>query len=291
MLNAEKPGDEGLAPSSHRPRVSSSEQQEYLEVTTANDARKTLPRAVNETQLVKVIKVHLAKAEKYQSKAEEHYVTAGQYLMTLKGNSPDQATFLKIVKEQFNLGKSRVYELIQIADGSKTVEEIRASSNERSKASQANAKMSCPLISGQTATDDIPPFLDRTVPDQADQSPWTARGLQKPEEADEKLPTPAKAHKLAAETGRAVQASDGYIYFGTDPEKAREGADRRAMVFGVQRAIAFLATVGKSPADFLDYALPHHFQSFDEEHIEKAKEWLDELASTWAQRRESGWRP
>lgn len=36
MQNALKPGDEGLAPSSHRPRVSSSEQQEYLEDTTAN---------------------------------------------------------------------------------------------------------------------------------------------------------------------------------------------------------------------------------------------------------------
>jgi hypothetical protein len=87
--------------------------------------------ATNEAQLVKTIKVHLAKAEKYQSKAEEHFVTAGQYLMTLKGNSPDQATFLQIVKEQIGLGKSRAYELMQIADGTKTDDQIRENANQR----------------------------------------------------------------------------------------------------------------------------------------------------------------
>ena len=97
MQDAVKPGEE-VAPS-HRPRVSSSEQREHLESTTANDTAKASPLALHETQLVKTIKAHLAKAEKYQSKAEEHYITAGQYLMTLKGNSPDQATFLRIVKE------------------------------------------------------------------------------------------------------------------------------------------------------------------------------------------------
>jgi hypothetical protein len=136
-------------------------------------------KAHNETQLVKTIRAHLARAEKYQSKAEEHFITAGQYLMTLKGNSPDQATFLQIVKEQIGLGKSRTYELLQIADGTKTVEEVRERSNESSGKSHAKAReTSCPLISGQTADagNDYPADY---------QSPWDAHGQPAPDSEDE----------------------------------------------------------------------------------------------------------
>ena len=92
----------------------------------------------NETQLVKTIKAHLAKAEKYQSKAEEHFIAAGQHLKTLKETAPDQATFLEMVKEHIGLGKSRTYELMQIADGTKTVEEIRGAGAERKAKERAN---------------------------------------------------------------------------------------------------------------------------------------------------------
>jgi hypothetical protein len=141
----------------------------------------------NETQLVKTIKAHLAKAEKYQSKAEEHFITAGQYLMTLKGNSPDQATFLQIVKEQIGLGKSRTYELLQIADGTKTVKEVRERSNESSGKSHAKAReTSRPLISGQTA--------DAGNEYPADyQSPWDAHGQPAP---GDDMPTAEKAPDL-----------------------------------------------------------------------------------------------
>jgi hypothetical protein len=105
-----------------------------------------LSSAINETQLVKTIKAHLAKAAKYQSKAEEHLITAGQYLMTLKGNSPDQATFLQIVQEQIGLGKSRTYELLQIADGRTTTEKVRA---DTAKRVMKHAK-GCPLANGQS---------------------------------------------------------------------------------------------------------------------------------------------
>jgi hypothetical protein len=131
---------------------------------------------MSDGQLVKTIKAHLAKAEKYQGKATEHFIAAGQHLKTLKETSPDQATFLEKVKEQIGLGKSRTYELMQIADGTKTVEEVRGRSNESSGKSHAKAReTSCPLISGQTA--------DAGNDYSADyQSPWDAHGQPAPNE-------------------------------------------------------------------------------------------------------------
>src|SRR5262245_34411053 len=79
---------------------------------------------MNEIQLIKIIKAHIAKGE-------QHYVSAGLHLATLKERCPDQATFLALVKDKIGIGKSRIYELLQIADGRKTVEEIRADTAER----------------------------------------------------------------------------------------------------------------------------------------------------------------
>jgi uncharacterized protein with GYD domain len=144
-------------------------------------------QAINETQLVKTIKAHLAKAEKYQSKAEEHFITAGQYLMTLKGNSPDQATFLQIVKEQIGLGKSRTYELLQIADGTKTGAEIQQANAERK--AKERAKLS---VTSRTNGDHDMPTVEeaeesyqQTLRDHGQpydhQSPWAAHNQPRPE--------------------------------------------------------------------------------------------------------------
>jgi hypothetical protein len=141
----------------------------------------------NESQLVKTIKAHLAKAEKYQSKAEEHFITAGQYLMTLKGNSPDQATFLKIVREQIGLGKSRTYELMQIADGTKTVQEMRDDGAERKARERANLS-----VTSRTETEDLKPrdanaseSEPNGSPPTDHQSPWAAHGQPAPDGDDD----------------------------------------------------------------------------------------------------------
>jgi hypothetical protein len=79
---------------------------------------------MNEAQLIKAIKAHIAKGE-------QHYISAGLHLAKLKERCPDQATFLALVKEKIGIGKSRTYELLQIADGRKTVEEVRADTADR----------------------------------------------------------------------------------------------------------------------------------------------------------------
>jgi hypothetical protein len=104
---------------------------------------------LTEAQLIRAIKAHIERGDKAKDKAEQHYISAGQYLAKLKEHSPDQATFLTIVKEKIGLGKSRTYELLQIADRTKTVGEIRVDTAKR-----VMKHKSCPLANGQDEPDD-----------------------------------------------------------------------------------------------------------------------------------------
>jgi hypothetical protein len=86
---------------------------------------------MNETQLVNTIKVLIAKGDKASDQAQQFYVAAGQHLKTLKedhtGNWSEWETLLK---EKCQLSTGRASELMQIADGRKTVAEIRATKAE-----------------------------------------------------------------------------------------------------------------------------------------------------------------
>lgn len=87
---------------------------------------------MNESQLVKTIKAHIAKGDKSAEKAQQHYIAAGQYLKTLKAqHGGTWAEWETLVKEKVGIGKSRASELMQIADGRKTVEDVRADTNKR----------------------------------------------------------------------------------------------------------------------------------------------------------------
>jgi len=85
---------------------------------------------MNESQLARAIKAHIDKGDKAKDKAEQHYIAAGQYLKQLK-DGHSQAGFLKIVQEKIGIGKTRTYELLAIADGTKTVEQTRGETNVR----------------------------------------------------------------------------------------------------------------------------------------------------------------
>lgn len=96
------------------------------------------------------------------------------------------------------------------------------------------------------------------------------------------LPTPKAANQEAKEEGRPVLASDGYIYFGTDPGRAKEGEDRRTMVYGVRKALDTLGNIHLTGRQFLDYALPHQLWDEDEAKIIKqALRWLEGLNAAW----------
>jgi hypothetical protein len=82
---------------------------------------------MNQSQLVRTIKAHIAKGDKAKAKdkAEQHYIAAGQYLKQLKDGCPDQKTFLEKVEREI------------VGGGRKTVAEVRADTAKRRAISKA----------------------------------------------------------------------------------------------------------------------------------------------------------
>src|SRR5262249_48798993 len=81
-----------------------------------------------------------------KEKAEQHYIAAGLHLKTLKADHTGNWTnWEKLLKTKIGIGKTRASELMQIADGRKTVEEVRAVTSKRTRESRKRS----PLRSGQ----------------------------------------------------------------------------------------------------------------------------------------------
>ena len=87
---------------------------------------------MNETQLIKTIKAHIAKGDHAKEKADQHYISAGLHLKELKDRHDGTwAEWEELLKTKIGIGKSRASELMQIADGRKTVEDVREDTNQR----------------------------------------------------------------------------------------------------------------------------------------------------------------
>jgi len=91
---------------------------------------------MNEVQLINTIKAHIERGDKAKDKSEQHYIAAGKYLQELK-DGKKQSEFLKIVQQKVGIAKSRTYELLAIADGTKTITEVRDSSATRQAKTRA----------------------------------------------------------------------------------------------------------------------------------------------------------
>jgi hypothetical protein len=112
---------------------------------------------VNEQQLTRTIKVLIAKGDKAREKSEQFYIAAGQHLKTLKAQHKGTwAAWESLLKDKIGIGKSRASELMEIADGRKTVEEVRSITGARTKKSREVS----PLRSGE---DDGGPELRATL--------------------------------------------------------------------------------------------------------------------------------
>jgi hypothetical protein len=107
-------------------------------VTTLNTTNGATAQAIpsnevmNEDQHWRAVKAHIAKGDQAKDKAEQHYIAASQHLKVLRAASPDQETFLNNAREKVGLGKSRAYEILQIADG-RPLAGIRAEKAERER--------------------------------------------------------------------------------------------------------------------------------------------------------------
>lgn len=85
---------------------------------------------------------HYKAAEKHKEKSEQQYISAGIYLKEANKRclKTRGLSFRKFLIDHCQISYSRAYEVIAIADGTKTVEEVRERSNQSSKASHAKTR-------------------------------------------------------------------------------------------------------------------------------------------------------
>jgi hypothetical protein len=108
-------------------------------IASENNSIVTLPQAA----LISRIKAHIAAGDKAASKAEDHYIAAGQHLATLKReHAGSWAEWEALLKSKVGVSTGRASELMQIADGRKTLAELRADKNETSKIAHAKERSS-----------------------------------------------------------------------------------------------------------------------------------------------------
>jgi hypothetical protein len=104
-------------------------------------------------------------------------------------------------------------------------------------------------------------------------------------------PKPAKANEIARKTGKAVLASDGYLYLGATQKEVAEGNLRRTVVYDVRDAVHTLASIKITPREFLEFAFPHQlWKPKEAAEIAVALEWLQELNRVWISRNVEGTR-
>jgi hypothetical protein len=82
-------------------------------------------------RLVVEIKSLLNCADRAMTDAENWYRQAGQRLADLKAQKPDGVTWETYVKEQCGISKNRADELIRIATGKTTLDEVRQNNKEK----------------------------------------------------------------------------------------------------------------------------------------------------------------
>lgn len=108
----------------------------------------------NETleSLGREAKARIDQGDKAKDRAEQMYISAGLYLKEAKARVEKRKdiTWVQYLVKHCPVGKSRSYELIAIADGRKTVEEVRIATNER-KAKHRAAEPERPFQNGQSS--------------------------------------------------------------------------------------------------------------------------------------------
>jgi hypothetical protein len=121
----------------------------------------------------KAVKECIAKGDKAAAKAEDFYITAGQHLKALKAEHAGTWTeWEELLKTKIGIGKSRASELMQIADGTKSVEQVRDDANKRKIAHRTS-----PFRNGENADD--PETSAKAIRTPAEQPDQTVEPLEK----------------------------------------------------------------------------------------------------------------
>lgn len=113
----------------------------HISVTTPSSS--SLGATAPESLLVRYVKAHVRKGEQAKDKAEQHFIAAGRYLIALKVSyAPTWQAWEVLLRVKVGLSTGRASELIQIADGRKSVQEVRDATTQRVKALRANRSSS-----------------------------------------------------------------------------------------------------------------------------------------------------
>jgi hypothetical protein len=86
---------------------------------------------ISEAEAIKRIKAHIQQGDKAKDKADQHYRSAGLLLKELRDNCSSKTSWEALIKSKCGIGASRAYELIAIADGRKTVADVRLANTKR----------------------------------------------------------------------------------------------------------------------------------------------------------------
>jgi hypothetical protein len=191
---------------------------------------------MNETRLVTLIKTEIARGDKASGEAERHYATAGKHLAALKaehtGTWAEWETFLR---ETIGIGPSRASELMMLADGRKTFEQLRAETAARVRKVSERKRLS-PLASGEP--DDVRIPIPITGPSGGPQP--TYNPLPLPDRADEPEPLFVAQHTaridaeidtlppLAPDLRNALETLNRFASSGPAPQQF-SGFDHRAL--------------------------------------------------------------
>lgn len=135
------------------------------------------------------------------------------------------------------------------------------------------------------ARDSIPKEVRDEIVDRINSGEKIGKGIAKKIVRERTAPKPDEARKIARETGKPTQASDGNIYLGATKEQEQQAEERRKTVYDLRRAVETFANMQISADEFLALALPHQLWNKAEEHqIQAAYEWLTDLVAAWERR-------
>ena len=145
---------------------------------TAEEVENNCPAELQD--LGKRIAVDLDKARKCAEKFEQYYTSIDQYLAEAQRICDDGG--FKAFREKFfpDLGKSRVYELLQIATNKKSNEQVKASTRER--VAKYRAKKATGSVTVTEKPGSAGDAEDFTIPTEATRDPVKPRSTVSPKD-------------------------------------------------------------------------------------------------------------
>ena len=127
----------GSGPSS-TPVVEGGARKDQLGSSIASENTESATAA--QVRIIKTIKAHIVTGDKAADKADRHYRSAGQYLAALKkAHGGAWTEWEELLKTKVGISTGRASELMQVADGRNTVQQLRADKAESVRQVRARA--------------------------------------------------------------------------------------------------------------------------------------------------------